>query len=154
MGPSTDLLSFHRGQRSCFFARMHDGEQAHWYLSRLVGRNAFPNLLNGCWPGRVFQIDGNFGGTAGIAEMLLQSHAGEVHLLPALPKVWSEGSVKGLCARGGFEVDITWRDGKLIKVDIHAKRGGICKLRCGDKVVEIKTRAGKSYSLNGHLERI
>ena len=140
--------------KTCFFARMHDGEQAHWYLSRLVGRNAFPNLLNGCWPGRVFQIDGNFGGTAGIAEMLLQSHAGEVHLLPALPKVWSEGSVKGLCARGGFEVDITWREGKLIKVDIHAKRGGICKLRCGDKVVEIKTRAGKSYSLNGHLERI
>ncbi len=140
--------------KTCFFARMHDGEQAHWYLSRLVGRNAFPNLLNGCWPGRVFQIDGNYGGCAGIAEMLLQSHVGEIHLLPALPKAWAEGSVKGLCARGGFEVNIAWKDGKLIKADIHAKRGGICKVRHEDKVVEIKTRAGKSYTLNRHLERI
>ena len=140
--------------KTCFFARMHDGEQAHWYLSRLVGRNAFPNLLNGCWPGRVFQIDGNFGGTAGLAEMLLQSHAGEIHLLPALPKAWPRGHIKGLRARGGFEVDIAWKDGKLIKADIHAKRGGICKVRCGDKVVEIKTKAGRSYTFNGHLKRI
>ncbi len=140
--------------KTCFFARMHDGEQAHWYLSRLVGRNAFPNLLNGCWPGRVFQIDGNFGGTAGIVEMLLQSHAGEIHLLPALPEAWSEGSVKGLCARGGFEVNIAWKDGKMVRADIHAKRGGICKLRYGDKVVEIKTKAGKSYTLNRRLKRM
>jgi len=133
---------------------MHDGEQAHWYLSRLVGRNAFPNLLNGCWPGRVFQIDGNYGGCAGIAEMLLQSHAGEIHLLPALPKAWAKGSVKGLCARGGFEVNIIWKDGKLIRADIRAKRGGICKLRYGDKVVKIKTKAGKSYTLNRRLKRM
>jgi alpha-L-fucosidase 2 len=86
--------------------------------------------------------------------MLLQSHAGEVHLLPALPKAWAEGAVKGLCARGGFEVDIAWKDGKMVRVDIHAKLGGICKLRYGKKVVEIKTEAGESYSLNGHLKRL
>jgi alpha-L-fucosidase 2 len=140
--------------KTCFFARMHDGEQAHWYLSRLVGRNAFPNLLNGCWPGRVFQIDGNYGGTAGIAEMLLQSHAGEVHLLPALPKAWPAGHLKGLRAGGGFEVDIVWKAGKLTKVRIQSLIGNTCKVRYGDKVIEIKTKPGKSYILNGHLERI
>jgi len=86
--------------------------------------------------------------------MLLQSHAGEIHLLPALPKAWAKGSVKGLCARGGFEVNIIWKEGKLIKADILAKRGGICKVRYGDKVIEIKTRAGKSYSLNGRLKQM
>jgi len=123
----------------------------HRHISHLF---ALHNLLNGCWPGRVFQIDGNYGGCAGIAEMLLQSHAGEIHLLPALPKAWSEGSVKGLCARGGFEMNIIWKDGKLIRADIHARRGGICKIRYEDRVVEIKTKAGKSYTLNGHLKQI
>jgi len=79
--------------KSCFFARLRNGNQAHWYLNRLIGRNAFPNLMNGCWPGRVFQIDGNFAGATGIAEMLLQSHDGTVHLLPALPAAWKDGSV-------------------------------------------------------------
>jgi alpha-L-fucosidase 2 len=131
---------------------MHDGEQAHWYLSRLVGRNAFPNLLNGCWPGRVFQIDGNYGGTAGIAEMLLQSHAGEIHLLPALPKAWPTGHIKGLRARGGFVVDIAWKDGKLSKAIIHSLLGNKCKVRYGGKVIEITTKAGQSNSLDSRLE--
>jgi len=147
------------------WARLLDGEQAYGYYARLIGRNAFPNFFNACWPGRVFQIDGNFGATAGVCEMLLQSHAGQVHLLPALPKAWATGSVKGLCARGGFVVDIAWKDGKLAEATIRSRVGGPCRLRtpapvavaCDGKtvdarpledgVVEFATRAGAAYTL-------
>ena len=88
-------------------------ESAYAYYHKEVSANAFSNLWNGCWPGRLFQIDGNFGITAGAIEMLLQSHAGEIHLLPALPKAWATGSVKGPRARGGFEVDIAWGPGRV-----------------------------------------
>lgn len=134
------------------YARLLDPEQAYGYLRRLIGKNAFPNLYNACWPGRVFQIDGNFGGTAGIAEMLLQSHAGEIHLLPALPDAWSAGKVTGLCARGGFVVDIEWKNGSLSQVGILSKAGGPCRIRYGSKVVEIRTERDKAYMLNENLE--
>jgi alpha-L-fucosidase 2 len=140
--------------KTCFFARLHDPEQAHWYLDRLIGRNAFPNLMNACFPGRVFQIDGNFGGTAGIAEMLLQSHGGQLDLLPALPKAWPTGKATGLCARGGFELDLTWTEGTLREVTIKSLCGNRCTVRYKDRVVDLSTEAGQVVRLNGRLEVI
>ncbi len=140
--------------KTCFYARLHDGQQAHWYLSRLIGRNAFANLMNACWPGRTFQIDGNFGGTAGIAEMLLQSHAGQLELLPALPKAWPNGKLSGLRARGGFEVDLAWADGTLRDVWIKSLRGGPCTVRYKQKSVDLPTRAGRVLHLNADLKVI
>ena len=130
----------------CFFARLGDAEQAHWYVDRLIARNAFNNLMNACWPDRVFQIDGNFSGTAGIAEMLLQSHAGEIHLLPALPKAWSDGSVAGLRARGNCEVDIYWKGGRLTSAVIRSLSGGTFKTRYADERRTVDIARGQSYT--------
>lgn len=126
------------------WARLHDGNHAYTLFGNLLRNGTLDNLWDTHSP---FQIDGNFGGTAGIAEMLLQSHAGCVHLLPALPDAWHEGSVRGLRARGRFTVDITWTDGRLVQAIILSEAGGKCTLRYGDATLTLKTRKGQRYKL-------
>ena len=120
--------------KTALWARLVDAPQSYDYLRRLISVNTFPNLFNACWPGRVFQIDGNFGGAAGLAEMLLQSHGGQIHLLPALPQAWRNGSLRGLRARGGFEVDMNWEDGKLQTATLTSHAGQTCRLRTATPV--------------------
>jgi alpha-L-fucosidase 2 len=117
------------------WARFEDGDRAYENLRALLAENTASTLLDLHPPG-IFQIDGNMGATAAVAEMLVQSHTGEIHLLPALPKAWPTGSVRGLRARGAFEVDIAWKDGALAEARLRADRAGPCRLRSA-RAVEV-----------------
>ncbi|MEP3212723.1 MAG: glycoside hydrolase N-terminal domain-containing protein [Luteolibacter sp.] len=140
-----------------FWARLWDGNRAYKLLRSFLnitrqtkmiygesGAGVYPNLLCSHPP---FQIDGNLGATAGFCEMLLQSHTGDIHLLPALPKAWHTGKASGFSARGGFEVDMTWQDGRLTHAAIHSKAGLPCKVVYGDRTWDLKTEVGESYPL-------
>lgn len=141
-----------------FWARFRDGEKAYENILALLTKSTLPNLFDTHPP---FQIDGNFGGTAGIAEMLLQSHQEVVQtgkerkrlleLLPALPKAWSHGSVKGLRARGGFEVSMEWDAEKLTGATLHSLLDTPCVLRYGKKSVNLSPHRGEVLRFNGDL---
>jgi len=126
-----------------FYARLLDGDAAREHATLLLRKSTLPNLFDTHPP---FQIDGNFGGTAGIAEMLLQSHDGTVHVLPALPNAWTDGSVRGLRARGGWVVDIAWREGELSSCTIRATRDGVLRLRGEGRTIERTLDAGATWS--------
>ena len=134
------------------WARLHDGNRSYKLFANLLKNGTADNLWDMHPP---FQIDGNFGGTAGVAEMLLQSHIGGLHLLPSLPDAWRNGNVKGLRARGAFVVDLDWRNGQLHEARITSQAGEDCTVRYGQQTMEFPTQKGRTYVLhlvNGQLQ--
>jgi alpha-L-fucosidase 2 len=134
-----------------FYARLLDKKQAWVNLVALWANSTHANMLDNHPP---FQIDGNFGGTAAIAEMLLQSHTGEVNLLPCLPDQLPDGKMSGLMARGGHEVSMEWKDGKLERAEIKSRLGNPVKVRYGSKVIEFQVSKGEILILDGELKEI
>ncbi len=136
------------------WARLQDGNHAYKLYGNLLKNGTLDNLWDTHAP---FQIDGNFGGTAGVTEMLLQSHMGFIQLLPALPDAWRNGSITGICAKGNFEVSISWKEGKLEKATFLSKSGAPCKVKYGDDELMFKTTKGKIYEMvlkKDHLKKL
>ncbi|MBN1768228.1 MAG: glycoside hydrolase family 95 protein [Prolixibacteraceae bacterium] len=153
-----------KGWRINLWARLKNGNQAYKMYRELLtyvepdgaqsvnyggGGGTYPNLFDAHPP---FQIDGNFGGAAGVIEMLLQSSEDEIFLLPALPDAWPSGTVKGICARGGFEISMKWLNGQLSSVEVLSEYGGKCKLNYNKKTTNLNTTKGKVYKLDANLK--
>ena len=126
------------------WARLQDGNHAYKLYGNLLKNGTLDNLWDTHAP---FQIDGNFGGTAGVTEKLLPRHIQAIQLLPALPDAWQDGSVSGICARGGFEVNLSWKDGKLAEAVVTSEKGVPCTVRYEDKTLSFKTKKGSSYRI-------
>ncbi|HLH55086.1 MAG TPA: glycoside hydrolase family 95 protein [Verrucomicrobiae bacterium] len=150
IAPSSDVREWSFAWRAALYARLHDAENAHTMLQQLFSdRNTCANLFGQHPP---MQMDGNFGITAAVCEMLLQSQDGELDLLPALPADWSSGLVKGLCGRGGFQVDMVWKNGLLSSVMIHGRSNNSCRVRYGSKLKQFTIPPNGSLSLDGNLK--
>jgi alpha-L-fucosidase 2 len=137
------------------WARFKDGDHTYKLIQMLLspatgGAGSYPNLFDAHPP---FQIDGNFGGAAGIGEMLVQSHTKFIDILPALPGALPQGEIRGVCARGGFTLNIKWNNGKLQEVEIFSNAGNECWLRYGDKVLKFATEKGKWYNVNSEFQK-
>lgn len=149
------------GWKINFWARFLDGNRTykliHLLLSpaedpvRKVGGGSYPNLFDAHPP---FQIDGNFGGAAGIVEMLIQSHLETIDLLPALPDALPDGNISGVCARGGFELSFDWKNGELQNIEVKSMAGNKCMLKYKNRNVDFNTEKGKTYKFNGKLIKI
>ena len=136
------------------WARLEDGEHAYNLVKLLVSPvNNYGRLYDNLWDAHPpFQIDGNFGFTSGVAEMLLQSHDDVIKLIPALPSQWATGHADGLCARGGFTVDQEWKNGQLVSAEIYSKSGNTCTVSYQGDTISFATEKGKTYHLNDALE--
>jgi len=154
---------FSRGWKMALWARLYDGERAYKIFKGYIKEQAYPQLFAKCYT--ALQVDGSFGVTAGITEMIMQSHEGVIDLLPALPKEWSAGHFEGLCTRGAFELDVEWNDGEIVSVEILSRKGQTCRInpkaivkvtnrgkrvstkKEKDGTIEFSTKAGERYKL-------
>ncbi|MFA6126898.1 MAG: glycoside hydrolase family 95 protein [Bacteroidales bacterium] len=143
---------FSRGWKMALYARLYDGDRANRIFKGYIKEQAYPQLFAKCYT--PLQVDGSLGVTAGITEMLMQSHEGMIDLLPALPTEWGAGRFKGVCARGAFELDMNWKDGKITSVEVLSKDGQVCRIKTGLKAkVKSNGKTIKSKWLNdGSIE--